>query len=351
MISLYKSKIYLSDLSVAADSVVGIDKLKNKSILITGATGLIGSFIVDILLCCNEKANANIKIYACGRSKERLHDRFAEKESKNLEFVEYDVNTPVNFDFNADYIIHAASNAYPAAFNADPVGTINSNVIGTNNLLNYALNHGAKRFLFVSSGEVYGQCSDDVTAFVESYSGYVDPTDTRSCYPVSKRTAETLCVSFTKQFGLQTVIARPCHTYGPNTTKSDNRANVQFVNNAINGEDIVMKSAGSQMRSYCYVADCASAILTVLLCGNSGEAYNICNNNARISIAGFAKEVAESVGRKVIFENPTDADIAQQTKISYAVLDGTKLENLGFKPNYSVNRGVNNTVKALLEVK
>ena len=168
--------------------------------------------------------------------------------------VEHDVNIIPKFDFPVDFIIHAASNAYPAAFNADPVGTIMSNILGTKNMLDYALNHSAKRFLFLSSGEVYGQGDLSVDAFDEKYSGYVDPTSPRSCYPNSKRCAETLCVSYTKQYGLDTVIARPSHTYGANFTELDNRANVQFVNRAIKGDDIVLLSAGNQLRSYTYIA-------------------------------------------------------------------------------------------------
>lgn len=349
--NLYKSETYLSDISKALDNTLGLEKIRGKSILVTGATGLIGSFIVDMLLSYNEQSRADVTVYACGRNIERLKERFSYYSGERLIFKEYDITNPVDFDFDADYIIHAASNAYPAAFSNDPVGTIKANVMGTDNLLSFALSHKTKRFLFVSSGEVYGQANPDIEAFYEAYSGYVDPTDTRSCYPASKRAAETLCVSYTKQFGIETVIVRPCHTYGPNTTKADNRANAQFVNNAVAGEDIVMKSAGTQMRSYCYIADSASAILTVLFCGETGQAYNICNNAAKINIAGFAGEVAKAAGKKVIFANPTDLDLAQQTRISYAVLDGTKLEGLGWKGKFSVQEGVEHTVKALLEVK
>ncbi len=343
---LYKSKIYSDDLKTAIKSTLGIEKLNNRSFMITGAGGLIGSFIVDMLLEQN-KAGANIDIYAVDLSADRLAERFEDVVTDKLHFISHNVNHQPNFDFPVDYLLHAASNAYPAAFNADPVGTVLSNVVGTNYLLDYAKEHGAKRFLYVSSGEVYGQCDPSLESFSEDLSGYVDPTDVRSCYPASKRAAETLCVSYTKQFGLETVIARPCHTYGPSATKKDNRANAQFVNSAIAGQDIVMKSRGTQMRSYAYVADCASAMLSILLCGETANAYNIANKDAKVTIAGFAYEVAGATGTNVVFEEPDDVAKAEQSKISYQVLNSQKLYDLGWRGTYSVANGVKNTVNIM----
>lgn len=344
---LYDSMTYRQDLQNAVANTRDIEKLKGCSVMVTGATGLIGSFVVDMLLEYNRLHQANITVYALGRSEKRLQERFEGAYCKGLHFVEQDVNCEPTFDFDVDYIIHAASNAYPAAFASDPVGTILSNVLGVKYLLDYAKQHAAKRLLFVSSGEVYGQGDPTLEAFPEHYSGYVDPTKARSCYPASKRAAETLCVSYTQQFGLDTVIVRPCHTYGPNTTGSDNRANVQFVNSAIAGKDIVMQSRGTQMRSYCYIADCASALLTVLLCGESCEAYNLANPDARVTIAGFAETVAKATGRRVVFADEQDVPKNQQTPITYAVLDSDKLCALGWEGKYTVKDGVNNTVCVL----
>ncbi len=347
IMSVYDSKTYISDIEKAASATLNREKLFNKKILISGASGLIGSFVVDMLLFLNRERNANIEIYACGRSLERLKKRFDPANGKNLHYVEYDICTEPDFDFDIDYIINAASNAYPAVFANDPVGTITGNIIGTDNLLKYASRHKAQRFLFVSSGEVYGEGEKGMEAYCESYSGYVDPVLSRSCYPVSKRAAETLCVSYTKQFNLDTVIVRPCHTYGPTVTGSDNRANAQFVNSALAGENIIMKSKGLQMRSYCYVADCASALLSVLTSGKTGEAYNIANEAARVTIAQFAREVAELTGKEVIFDLPDENDLAQQTNISYAVLDSKKIQSLGWRALYSVRDGLKSTIDVL----
>lgn len=347
----YSSKSYITDLESAIGAVVGISKLKNTSILITGASGLIGSFIVDMLLIYNEMENANIRIYALGRSIERLADRFDYAKTENLIYIEHDVINKPEFEYQIDYIIHAASNAYPAAFINDPVGTIMSNIQGTKHMLDYGRKFNSRRMLFVSSGEVYGQGDLSLESYIESYSGYVDPTSPRSCYPNSKRAGETLCSAYTRQYGLDTVIVRPCHTYGPNATAGDNRANVQFMNNALNGVDIVLKSPGNELRSYCYIADCASAVLTVLINGNSCEAYNIANSQAKITIAGFASVVAKLTGRKVVYAGQDEISIAERTPISKQVLCSDKIEKLGWKGRYDIKEGVEHTLAILRELR
>lgn len=349
--SLYDSKTYMTDLFESAHSVPSIEKLAGSSILVTGAAGLLGSYVVDILLEYNRIGNSDITIYALDIDSDRLHDRFAPVATDKIHFIEHNVNNVPEFDFPVDYIIHAASNAFPASFNEDPVGTIMSNVLGVKYLLDYGVSHHAHRLLFVSSGEVYGQGDLSIEAFPEDYSGYVDPVEPRSCYPNSKRTAETLCTSYTKQFALDTVMVRPCHSYGPNATSKDNRANVQFINSAMAGEDIIMKSSGSQMRSYAYVADTASAILTVLINGQSCNAYNIANPDSRITIADFAKMAAAQTGVRVIFTEPDAIAKAEASPIAKQVLDSRKLQSLGWKGRFSAADGIAHTIAVLKEIK
>lgn len=344
---LYDSKTYINDLETAVSSVVNSKELFGSSVMITGAAGLIGSYLVDMLLLMNKQQGADIKIYALDLSAERMKSRFDSEMTDKLEIIEANVNDKPTFDFRADYIIHAASNAFPAAFNNDPVGTVMSNIQGTKYLLDYGRDHGAKRLLYISSGEVYGQGDVSLESFKENYGGYVDPTSWRSCYPNSKRCAETLCVSYTKQFGLDTVIVRPSHTYGANATKEDNRANVQFINKALAGEDIVLTSAGNQLRSYTYIADTASAILSVLTSGKSGEAYNIANPASRTTIAGLAGIIASKTGVKVVFADPDEVQKAQLTPIAKQVLDSSKLESLGWKGGYDTEEGISHTLAIL----
>lgn len=348
--NFYKSKSYKKDIEIAVNATVGIHKLFNSSVLIAGGSGLIGSFIADMLLWANSNMNANITVYAMDLSTERLNARYAGIETDKLHLVEHNVNELPNFSFEIDYMIHAASPAFPAAFNNDPVGTVMSNILGTKNLLDYGKARGAKRLLYISSGEVYGQGNLSLESFEESYAGYVDPTSARSCYPNGKRTAETLCVSYTKQFGLETVIVRPSHTYGPTATKADNRANAQFVNKGLAGENIVLNSAGNQMRSYTYLADAASAIVSVLTTGESGNAYNIANSRSRTTIAGFAKEVAAQTSTKVIFVDPDEVAKAEMTPIAKQVLSSKKLESLGWRGQFTVEEGIKHTLQIMREL-
>ncbi|MDE5763713.1 MAG: NAD-dependent epimerase/dehydratase family protein [Ruminococcus sp.] len=348
--NFYKSESYKKDIEIAVKATVRLERLFGSSILIAGGSGLIGSFMADMLLYANAHMDANITIYAMDLSVEQLAARYEGAETGHLHFVEHNVNDLPDFDFFVDYIIHAASPAFPAAFNNDPVGTVLSNILGTKYLLDYSKDHGTNRMLYISSGEVYGQGDLNLDSFDESYAGYVDPTSARSCYPNGKRAAETLCVSYTKQFGVDTVIVRPSHTYGPTVTKADNRANAQFVNKGLAGENIVLNSAGNQMRSYTYLADSASAILTVLTSGESCNAYNIANSHSRTTIVGFAKEVANQTGTKVIFSDPDEVAKAEMTPIVKQVLSSQKLEELGWKGQFTVAEGIKHTLNIMREL-
>ncbi|MDE5780040.1 MAG: NAD-dependent epimerase/dehydratase family protein [Lachnospiraceae bacterium] len=345
----YQNDIYSDDLKTALHNSIGLEHLKNQSVLLTGATGLIGSFIVEMLLKYNEMEDSNITIYAVSRNMNRLKERFDCCKTQNLIYIEQDMNVEFYFDFSVDYIIHAASNAYPAAFANDPVGTILSNIMGGYYLLGYGKSKSVKRILYISSGEVYGLGDKNIEAYSEDYSGYVDPVQVRSCYPTAKRTTENLFISYGVQYNLDTVIVRPCHTYGANVTKQDNRANAQFITNAVRGEDIVLKSAGLQYRSYCYIADCASAIMTVLLQGEKWEAYNIANENSRATIADFAKKAASMTGKNVVFDIPDEPDKKQQTFIDRQVLDNNKLKQLGWNGRYNLEDGISHTIDILAD--
>lgn len=307
--------------------MVEIEKLRGKTILVTGATGLIGSAFVDMLLHVRD---FEVTVYAAGRNEERAKHRFAEyKDDGRFHFLKYDVTDPLDSDVCFDYIIHAASNASPNFFANNPVEVMLANINGVKNLLDYGRAHDLKRFLYVSSGEVYGE--GDGRVFTEDYYGYVDINSPRSCYPSSKRAAETLCAAYGKEYGLDCVIARPSHTYGPHFTESDNRVYAQFIRNIQRGEDIVMKSTGSQFRSWCHVDDCVSALLYILLDGKSGEAYNIADNTSNISIRQLAEMIAEIGNRKVIMQLPDDAEKAGYNVVTKSVFSTAKLEALGWR--------------------
>ena len=340
-----KSETYQRDLENALRGTIHIEVLFHKSILITGATGLIGSFLTDLLLYANRTRDAGVRIFALARDERRLRGRFGSAtDAEGLHLLVQDVTEPPRLPEPVDYMIHAAGDGYPAAFRTHPVETMMPALFGTYRLLEYAREHMTERplrqFLFVSSGEVYGNMTGEGCAFAEDDCGELDGLQVRSCYPMAKRCAETLCVSFWEQYRIPVVIARPGHTYGACTSAHDNRATAQFLHSASVGEDIVLHSAGEQMRSYTYVADCASALLTVLLNGEVGAAYNVANRESRVTIAEFAAVLAEEAGVGCMRREPDAAGKKELTPIARAVLDAARLEGLGWKGQYDIRRGI-----------
>lgn len=336
--------VYKNDLALALQDVNDPDLLKDKKVLITGATGLICSYLVDLFMHSNQYFGSNVKVYAMGRNEAFAKERFEDYwSSDNFVFIRQDVTHVFNFDYKFNYIIHGAGNATPNSITTDPVGTMNANYFGMYNVLEYSRKYPVEKILYISSSEVYGQ-GNDSGIFKEDYSGYVNSLELRSCYPASKRASETLCVSYNKQFGLNAVIARPAFIYGPTFNTTDNRVIPQFLNNVLNGKDIIMKSEGQQMRSYCYVGDCATAILKILFHGNVGEAYNIANKNSNVSIRKVADTIANLENKKVIFELPDIKERASYSVVTNSILDSTKLENLGWEGQYSIEKGLQQTL-------
>lgn len=319
------------------------ERLSGANILVTGATGLIGGCLVEALMM-NPKRD--YQVYASGRNEERARLRFKDfADDPSFHFVKYDVMQPLVCDVNFDYIIHAASNASPNFFAKSPVEVIKSNIDGVANLMDYGLSHGMKRFLYVSSGEVYGE--GDGRVFTEDYSGYVNCATPRACYPSSKRAAETLCVAYAAEYGADVVIARPCHTYGPHFTEQDNRVYAQFIRNVLRGEDIVMKSTGEQFRSWCYVVDCVSALLYVLLKGESCQAYNIADAKSNITIRELAETIADFGGKKVIVDAPDADEKKGFNVVTKSVFSTEKLESLGWYPKTHIHEGLLYTIQEL----
>lgn len=341
---IYNS-IYLDDLTSAQSSCPNLDMFKESSVLITGATGLVCSAIVDFLLNLNDTANAGITIYVTARSKEKADHRFEDRMNRpDVVFVRYDALKEIDWEFWVDYIIHGASPANPSLYIKQPVETMLANIIGMNNILQYAKNHNTKRVLFISSSEVYGR-KDNSEPYGDTEYGYVDILNPRACYPSAKRTCETLCASYRAEFGVDSVIVRLGHVYGPTATRLDTRVSSKFFYDVLDGHDIVMKSAGSQTRSYCYVVDCVSAILTVLINGETGKAYNISNPAAVVTIRELAEQIAIKSGKKIIFENPSDEERKGYNLMDNSSLDSKLLEALGWRGLFDLKTGVEHTIK------
>ena len=328
----YKMNDYFDDIRKAAAEQLPWEKLEGKNILVTGATGLIGGCLVEVLMA----REGGYHVYAAGRDEERARQRFLDYTSdRRFHFLKFDVSLPLQSDITFHYIVHAASGASPSAFATSPVEVIKANILGVSNLLDYGIDHSLERMLYVSSGEVYGEGgatidTPDGKAFDETDSGYVDCATQRACYPSSKRAAETLCISYCAQYGADVVIARPCHVYGPFFTCHDNRVYAQFLRNVMRGEDIVMKSDGSQFRSWCYVVDCVRALLYILLKGEKASAYNIADAGSNVSIRQLAETIASLGGRRVVIEKPDTKEASGYNVVKKSIFSTSKLQRLGW---------------------
>jgi nucleoside-diphosphate-sugar epimerase len=354
---LLENEKYREDISYVAGLHLPWEKLSKSSVMITGATGLIGSFLVDVLMYKNIYDNLNCTLYPVSRSKKRAEERFPEyMEQPGFRYRALDINAPVSEwseilpdDENLGYMLHLASNTHPVAYATDPIGTIYSNIIGTANLLEFANNHHVVRCAFASSNEIYGENRGDTELFEESYCGYIASNTLRAGYPESKRCGEALCQAYIRQRDMDIVIPRLTRSYGPTMLMSDTKAISQFIRKAIAGEDIVLKSEGMQYYSYTYVADAVAGLLHVLLKGECGEAYNISDERSDIRLKDLAQLIAQTSGKKVVFELPDEVERAGYSTATVARLDGSKLKTLGFRAKYDIKDGIERTVQILKE--
>ena len=345
------SKLWISDIDRVISYLPELDELAGKSVLITGVCGLICSSVVDLFLRYNETHQKAIQILAAARSEEKTAKRFGEYLQKEyMNYVPYDAEKEcISIDGPVDYIIHGASNASPNKIMAEPVETMVSNFTGLLTLLKFAKTAGTKRILFISSSEVYGKKTDS-RSFREDEYGYINLLEPRNSYSIGKRAAETLCASFAREYEMDVTIVRPGHIYGPTALKDDNRVSSAWAFSAARGEDIVMKSDGAQIRSYCYCLDCASAIIKVLMKGNNSAAYNISNPNSIASIRGIAEMLAASAGVKVFFEKATEKEKSGFNPMSNSSLDSTALQALGWNGLFDAPTGIEHTVKIIQEI-
>lgn len=334
---------YKKDIQALYSNGLNLNGINNCSILVAGASGLIGSCIIDVLM---NNPIRNYKVYALGRNTERMQRKFHEYvNDSSFTIIESDVTKPIQLDFHVDYIIDAASNASPNFFKSSPVEVMKANINGVGNLLDFGMQNGLKRMVYLSSGEIYGEGNG--TPFSEKDSGYVDCASLRACYPSSKRAAETLCIAYANEYHTDVVIARLCHTYGPGFTEKDNRVYAQFILNVLHGENIVLKSKGEQYRSWLYVVDAANAILQLLVKGENANAYNVADDKSNVTIRELAECIADIANRKVVFDIPDDNNHGNTTPVTRAVFDTTKIQSIGWRPIFSLKEGLSHTLSSV----
>lgn len=328
------SRILKEDLEIINSSnYINWNKLQNKTILITGSTGLIGSTIIKALLYVNEIRKLNLCILALVRSIEKA-ERLLGKENNTLRFILGSVEKLPKIGEPIDYIIHGASPTASLFFVNHPVETIQIATMGTMRLLMLAHTKKVGGFVYLSSMEVYGAPKED-TLIPESQGCTLDSMSVRSCYPIAKRLCENLCASYAQEYGVPAKVVRLAQTFGPGVERDDKRVFAEFARNAMNKTNIALQTAGTSKREYLYTADAVTAILTVLLHGKPGEAYNAGNPTTYCSISEMAQLVAEQIAENqisVCHEDSLNQSNTQYSPPHHFYLDVSKLKNIGWQP-------------------
>lgn len=340
MILNKQHSLYQEDLNNIL-SIKNIDILHGKSFLITGATGMVGVMLIDALMKFGD-----VKVIAVGRSEEKARLRLGEYfGNPNFNFLIHNICLPFDESIKADYIIPAASNTHPLAYSQYPIETIMINVKGAEHALNLAERCGAI-VVYTSTNEVYGNAVSDED-FTEDYNGRLNLSNARSCYNESKRTCEALCQSYIAERGVKVKIARFCRIFGPTMLESDSKASSQFIKKAIAGEDIVLKSEGNQFFSYTYVADAVAGLISVLLHGKIGIAYNVSSEKTNVHLKDFAQMCAECIGKNVVFDLPPEVERKGYSMAMRAILTNDRIKSIGFIPMYEMKDAVSRTIEIL----
>ena len=347
-----KKSIYTNLMDIA-EAPISWDKLRGKTLLLTGAGGFIGYYMTCGILLRNDLYGDNIKVLALERFGDFARKRFGHLlERDDVELIEQDITVPIQAE-RADFVIHAASQASNIEFERDPVGTISANLGGTVNALNYAKDSGAEAALVVSSLKVYGALHTGKPYIEEDDTGYVDFTSYKSCYAVGKRAAETIAASYIKEYGMNVRIVRPSYIFGASRL-DDDRVWAQFIANIVRGQDILLKSNGATNRSFCYVTDTVTAMLHVLLDGENGVPYNISNEASNTTIRGFAQaacEVFPERNMKLAFANPEDEimPVPSPNDPTPEIMDNKRIRSIGWEPKVDLKEGIRRAVAILEE--
>ncbi|WP_026506976.1 NAD-dependent epimerase/dehydratase family protein [Butyrivibrio sp. MC2013] len=341
-----------------------IAELEGSDIVISGATGLIGSLLVRSLAAINDMRAADIHIYAMARNEDKFRSIYGEAfERKDLSLVLSDLTDKKGTidvlssalkgrdDSRALYYFHCAAVTTSRTMVEKPVDTIRAAIDGTEAMLESAHDNNATAFVYISSMEVYGTMDSDKPV-TEECMGYVDPLKIRSNYPLTKRMCENLCVAYSSQYGLDVKIARLAQTFGAGVLPGENRVFAQFARSVIRKENIVLHTRGLSEGNYCYSADVVRGLLTIAVKGDNGQAYNVCNEESHTTIAAMAEMVADKLSGgiiRIIYDIPEDNVYGYAGDVRLR-LSSSKLEGLGWKPVYGLADSYRRLIEYLLEV-
>jgi len=345
----------VDDYEVVADRLYNehlADKLNGKRVLVTGASGLIGSQICKSIILCNEKHGTNINVVLHDISLDFLKSRYGEELDRSyVDTLVGDIRVPFSYEKEVDFIIHCASSTSSKYFITNPVETIDILMSGTKNMLEFARKKEVKGFVYLSSLEIYGDVFDDKINVDENAYHYLDFLNIRSSYPEGKRMCECMCSAYASEYKLPVFIARLAQTIGSDVSINDGRAFAEFARCAVQGKDIVLKSKGGTVRNYCDIADTTAALFYVLTKGEPGNAYNVANRSTLCSIKEFAELFCKLSPHdiKVVFDLSQDPEkLGYQHEIKVK-LDPSKIEKLGWKPIFSLEDTINKLIAKFTE--
>lgn len=342
-----KNNLYKEDLDYISNIDINWSKLDKKTVFITGATGLIGTVIVDAIMLKNSSSNINIKVAILSRNLKSIEDKFKEYIGNSMfSYVIGDVTDEIKTKEKIDFIIHLASNTHPALYSAEPIRTIDTIVRGTKNILELACANNVERVINASSVEVYGENYGDTESFSEDYCGYIDCNTLRAGYPEGKRLSEALCQAYISERKSDIISARLGRVYGPTIKEDDTKSTSQFINSSVKGLDIILKSQGTQRYSYVYVADAVAAILFLVDKGINGEAYNVCSDEVK-SLREVAGILSAINNKQVVFEVPSGKEKQGFSVVQNALMDTKKIKGIGWTPQYELGDGLRRTVLIL----
>lgn len=321
--------------NIAAAEWIDWELLRGKSVLVTGATGLLGSLLVRALVYAGEKRSLGLRVLAAVRNRDKAEALYGGYSGSGPELVTCDVLAPLTLEQPVDYIFHTASVTTSKDFVDHPVETIRTTIAGTENLLRFAAQKQVSSMVYLSSMEIYGVVEPENYIVKEADYGYIDPLAVRSSYSEGKRMAEGLCGAYAHEYHVPVKTARLAQTFGAGISKNENRVFAQFAHSIIEGQDIVLHTDGSKAHCYCYTSDAVLGLLTVLLRGKNGEAYNISNEATFCTIREMAEMVIEKYpqsGSGLVFDIPEDAGRFGYAPTSRMLINSEKLSALGWQP-------------------